>query len=235
MREFSEKRPLRVMCLGDSITDGYWLAGGWRTTLCALLTAHGLAGSVTMTGPNYGGPCYAPCHAGFTGYAIDRIPAKDSVSGERDGLLPLVPVLARFPADVIFLQIGTNDILSRFDLPHFGERLERLVSALLRAMPDCRALYAATLPETDASDRTYIDPYFFPGDTADRAVSACNSQITALVRRLSAEGKPVFPADVNGVLTKGDLLDGVHPNAAGYEKLGRFWFGKLTEFLEEIT
>lgn len=227
MREFTEQEPLRLMCAGDSITDGFWLEGGWRDTLCRLLEENGLSGRVTMTGPNYGGNGYARQHAGFTGYAVDRIAAKDSVSGERDGLLPLVPVLSRFPADVIFLQIGTNDILSRYDLPHFGERLAELVLSLLDAMPDCEALYLASLPDVNPVNCGFIDPYFFPGDTAARAVTDCNAQIAALVSRMQAEGKPVFPADVYSVLTRSDLLDGVHPNAAGYEKLGQFWFQTL--------
>ena len=33
-----EKEPLRLMCLGDSITDGFWMPGGYRNTLCKLIS-----------------------------------------------------------------------------------------------------------------------------------------------------------------------------------------------------
>lgn len=231
MRDITDRRPLRLMCAGDSITDGYWLAGGWRNTLCRLLEENGLADRVTLTGPNHGGNGYAPLHAGFTAYAVDRIAAEDSVTGERGGLMQLVPVLAHFPADAVFLQIGSNDVLSRYDLPRFGERLAGLVLALLNAMPDCQALYLANLPDMDAAGSPFIDRQIFPGDAVSRAVADCNTQIAVLVRRLAAEGRPVFPADVHSVLTKDDLLDGVHPNAKGYEKLGRFWFEKLASLM----
>lgn len=37
----NETEKLRVMPLGDSITDGFWLQGGYRTTLCELLEKNG--------------------------------------------------------------------------------------------------------------------------------------------------------------------------------------------------
>ena len=221
---------LSVLCLGDSITDGFLLPGGYRNTLCALLEEAGLSGRIDLTGPNRNGSGYAPCHAGFTGFAVDRIAAEDSLTGAREGILPMVPALAaQFPADVILLMIGTNDILSRFDLPHFGERLGRLTLALLSAFSACRLLYIATLPDMDAADSPYICPQVYPAEEIDRAVADCNAQIRTLAQRQAAAGRPVRLADIHGTLTKADLQDGVHPNAAGFEKIGRCWFRKLLE------
>ncbi len=225
----SHARPLSLLCMGDSITDGFLLSGGYRNTLCALLEQNGLAGRVRLIGPNCSGTGYSPFHAGFTGFAVEPIAEADSATGARDGILPLVPsVAARFPADVIFLMIGTNDILSRYDLPRFGERLRRLTDALLDAHAACKALCLATLPAIDGAVCPYVNPQCYPADAVDRAVADCNAQITALAAAYRAAGRPVRLADIHGALTKDDLQDGVHPSAAGYEKIGRFWFRLLT-------
>lgn len=217
------------MCLGDSITDGFWLPGGYRNTLCTMLSASGMADRVTFVGPNCGGTGYAPFHAGFVGFSVDSIAADASLTGTRAGILPLVPMLtAQFPADVILLQIGTNDILSRHALPQFGERLGRLTDALLDALPACRLLALATLPDIDTARCPYIDPQVFPAGAVDAAVSDCNAQIRQLTAAAQKAGKPVLSADIHSALTKADLRDGVHPAASGYEKIGRYWFRFLT-------
>ena len=71
---------LRVMCLGDSITDGFWLTGGYRNTLCTRITENGLADAIDFVGPNWGivtADGYDPNHAGYSGYAIDNIAQED--------------------------------------------------------------------------------------------------------------------------------------------------------------
>ena len=140
-------------------------------------------------------------------------------------------MLGEYPANVVFLQIGTNDILSLYDLEHYGERLEVLVDIVLGALPEDGALYLATLPVMDATNNLYISDYFFTVESMDAAVEQCNAQIRALAEKKRAEGKPVILADINGVLTKSDLYDGVHPSAEGYRKMGEFWYARLSEYL----
>lgn len=227
----ADTAPLRVMCLGDSVTDGFWLPGGYRNTLCSLITENGLEQHFDFVGPNWGGSGYDPQHAGYSGYSIDNIAQEDSVSGQRTGLSSFAEqMMAQYPADLVFMQIGTNDILSLYDLEHFGERLEGLTEIVLRALPDQGALCLATLPVMDANDPLYISPAFFSPESMDAAVEDCNAQIRALAQKLTAEGKPVYLAEINHVLTKSDLYDGVHPNAEGYEKMGRFWYQKLLDY-----
>lgn len=231
-----ESAKLRVMCLGDSITDGFWLPGGYRNTLCSMVLQNGLAEQIDFVGPNWGintADGYDPNHAGFSGYSIDNIAQEQSISGGRTGLSSFAEkMMQEHPADVVFLQIGTNDILSLYDLEHFGERLEGLVDMILPALPENGRLYLATLPVMDANDHLYISEYYFTVDSMDAAVNTCNAQIKALAEKKKAEGKPVTLANVNGILTKADLYDGVHPSAAGYQKLGEFWYNTLTDYMK---
>lgn len=227
---------LRLMCLGDSITDGFWLPGGYRNTLCKLISENGLAEQIDFVGPNWGGDGYDPQHAGYSGYSIDNIAQEDSISGARTGISSFSDwLMETYPADVVFMQIGTNDILSLYDLEHFGERLDKLVDSVLTGLPEDGVLYLATLPAMDATNTLYISEYFFTVESMDEAVNNCNAQIRALAEKKQAEGKNVRLAEINQVLTKDDLYDGVHPSEAGYQKMGNFWYARLNEYLSGET
>lgn len=229
----TQPEKLRLMCLGDSITDGFWLPGGYRNTLCEMVTENGLAEQIDFVGPNWGGSGYDPQHAGYSGYSIDNIAQEESISGGRTGISSFSEKLMQdYPADVIFMQIGTNDILSLYDLDHFGERLEKLADSIEETLPENGMLYLATLPVMDATNTLYISEYFFTVESMDAAVENCNAQIRALVQKMQGEGRHVQLAEINKVLTKADLFDGVHPSEAGYEKMGRFWYEKLTAYLD---
>ncbi|MBR6762047.1 MAG: hypothetical protein IKM30_08465 [Oscillospiraceae bacterium] len=226
-----EQRSISLMCLGDSITDGFWMTGGYRNTLCNLIAENGQQALVDMVGPNWGGSGYDPQHAGYSGYSVDNIAQEDSISGGRVGISSFIDwLLKEHPADVIFLQIGTNDILSLYDLAHYGERLEGLVDVILPTLPEDGALYLATLPCMDAGDPTYINPYYFTVESMDAAVDQCNAQIRALVEKKRNEGANIVLADMNRVLKKSDLYDGVHPSEEGYQKMGQFWYQQLLSY-----
>lgn len=218
-----ETEPVRLMCLGDSITDGFWMAGGYRNTLCELISADGLESRIDMVGPNWGGSGYDPQHAGYSGYSIEDIP------NQRSGLLNFSEwLMESYPADVVFLEIGTNDILSLYDLEHLGERLDQLVEVILAHLPENGRLYLATLPVMDADITTYID---ISQEMMDEKLDLCNTQIRALAAEKQDAGKPVELAEINLLLTMDDLVDGVHPNETGFEKMGKFWYARLTEYL----
>ncbi len=230
------RQALRLMCLGDSITEGFWFPGGYRCALCRCISENGLENCVSFVGEYCGGNMYDSHHAGYIGFGIEQIPAAESISGARSGLTAFAgKLLAAYPADIVFLLIGTNDILSLYDLAHFGDRLEHLAHMILQALPENGALCIATLPDMDAADSQYISPYFFTPDSMDAAVADCNRQIRAVTERLSNAGKPVYLADINPLLTKADLYDGVHPNETGYEKIGCFFFRMLLQFLPAHT
>ncbi len=222
-----EKTTLRVMPLGDSITDGFTgePVGGYRLTLGHMLLENGYGDQIDFVGPNWGGDgIIDPNHAGYSGYAIADIP------NQRSGIYNFSEwLMENYPADVVLLQIGTNDILSSYELDTMGDRLELLVDVVLNALPEDGLLYLSTIPYMDADVTNYTDAYTV--EEMDKAVDDYNAQIKALVSRKQAEGKPIAQADINSVLTKADLLDGVHPSAEGYEKMGIYWYSKLTDYI----
>lgn len=226
------KAVVRIMPLGDSITDGYSTVGGYREPLANKLEQNGLSGRIDFVGPNWGGNCYDPQHAGYSGYSIDNIPQEDSISGARTGLFSFIDwLMEAYPADVVMLQIGTNDILSYYDLENIGTRLEMLVEAVLTYIPDNGMLYLATIPCMDANNTLYINPYYFTPDSMDECIDKYNAEIKRIAADKQSQGKNIRLADINSVLTKDDLYDGVHPTADGYKKMSEYWYDTLNQYL----
>lgn len=230
--ESEKMEKIRVMPLGDSITDGFSTVGGYRNALCDILTATGYADKIDFVGPNWGGSGYDPQHAGFSGYAIDDIPAEESISGPRKGLSGLVDqLLTEYPADIVMLQIGTNDILSNYDLDNIGARLEKLVDKILTYIPENGILFISPITCMDASDNLYINEDYFTVERMDECVEAYNEAIMEIADRKNAEGKNIIYAKIGSTVHKEKLYDGVHPNETGYGKMGFQWFGYLKSYI----
>ena len=219
---------LRVMPLGDSITDGFNVTAGYRKPLWYALYENGYIDTyhLDFVGPNgwYIDDKFDYDHAGYSGYAIADCPGRQGIYNFVDWLLD------EYPADIVMLQIGTNDILSSYDLENAGARLELLVDAVLSHLPEDGALFLATIPYMDADVTTYTDAY--TAEEMDAAVDAYNAQVRAVVAKEQAAGKNVILSDNNAALTKADLADGVHPSEDGYAKLGMHWYDVLTRYLD---
>lgn len=231
-----EKAPtyksIKLMTYGDSITDGFWLKGGYRTFLCNKLEENGLSQYVDFVGSKKGGECYDNEHEGYTGFSIDNI--QESITGGRMGISNLMPKrIEKFQPDVVTLMIGTNDILSHYELDKAGERLEALLDKAFEKMPEGSTLFLATLPDMDASDNTYIDKDTYTVEYMDQCIADYNEKVKALVEKKQGEGKNIVLADVHSALTKEDLYDGVHPNEEGYKKLADFWYDIITGYITE--
>lgn len=225
-----EPRNVKVMLFGDSITDGFWLKGGYRTFLCNKLEENNYSQYVDFVGTKKSGDCYDGDHEGFTSFSIDNI--QSSVTGGRSGVIRMTKrIFSKNQPDVICLQIGTNDVLSDYELDNAGERLETLVDICFENLPENGKLYLATIPVMDANDNTYIPKEHFSVEYMDQLVEKFNTQVKALVEKKKGEGKNIDLADINGVLTKEDLYDGVHPTEEGYKKMGDFWYDVIVDYI----
>ena len=253
--------PVKIIAMGDSITHGYINGdNGYRKYFCYGLQQNGIT-NFDMVGPNndwidsttydWNGTTitYDPAHAGYSGYAIQKI-------GSRQGLQETIfdttyingdvsgNMMKAYQPDVIMLQIGTNDILDA-QLTGIGDRLEELVDKLLPYVSgDGQVLYLASIPNIDAIKRydwlgayewNYgvsheSDPEKFVA-TVQAAVDDYNTIVKNLVAKKQAEGAHIEFSDINSTITisTGDLEDGVHPSEQGYAKMGQYWSNLLTE------
>ncbi len=221
----------KIMPLGDSITDGFTTEGGYRTTLCALLEKNGYAERVSFCGSQSSGDCYDPRHEGHPGWSTVNIDPADGGSPNsepRDGITERLGEWLAVKPDVVMLQIGTNDIINDYKLDELPARLERIVDTVLAALPEDGTLFLATIPYMDGTKHQYILPEFNAADM-DRRVEEYNRH----VRQIAAERERVILAEINSVLTKHDLTDGVHPTPEGYRKMGVFWFNTVKQIINK--
>ena len=194
---------IKVMPLGDSITDGFTFAGGYRVQFYNRLVADGLTGSLDFVGSQSNGPASLLDreHEGHTGWHVADIAA--NIDAWMNSASP----------SIVMLMIGTNDILHS-QYTGASTRLSALIDQICAKLPAGGKLYVSTIPTlgsaTYGSYITLVDQY--------------NADIPGIVQSKVAAGKPVYLVDMHSVITASDLSDEIHPSEAGYAKMGNAWY-----------
>ncbi|WP_030904961.1 SGNH/GDSL hydrolase family protein [Streptomyces sp. NRRL F-5126] len=190
---------VRIMPLGDSITDGYTpYPGGYRVKLWQLLAAGGY--KVDFVGSQTNGPAELGDHdhEGHPGWRIDQLDAN------------IATWLGQSDPRTIMLLIGTNDLNQNHDIAGAPARLSALIDHI-RALKPQTYLFVATIPPQSNS-------------TLQSRVVAYNSRIPGIVAGKDSHVRLVKMYDA---LTTADLADGIHPTKAGYEKMAPVWYNAL--------
>lgn len=203
-----EAWPLRVMPLGDSLTHGATVAGGYRTVLWDRLYAE-LPG-IDFVGSQLHGPIGIDRdHEGHPGKSIQFI--REEV---RDWLIASQP-------NIILLMVGTNDVLfpEAHDYPRAAARLDALVGQITVISPTSELL-VASIPVLAAPP-------------ANERASIFAQEVRAIATTRAAQGRRVTYVDMHSVLEPADLADGVHPNAVGYAKMADVWYGAIAQLLQQ--
>ena len=256
----SDSKTTKILCIGDSITDGYGTDGSYRKFLYHNLTESGY--SIDMTGPNWSWGdasytdeetgetfSYDAAHCGYSGYAIKEY------SG-RNGILETVQngdYLTVYSPDVVILQIGTNDVIDNHELDKADERLETLVDYIVENISSDSDLFVTTIPYLDPNREdvySWFSNYRHSSDwqtnysddevevNVKNAVDEYNSTVKKVVEKVQSEGvKNIHFADVNSAVTdvKTQLKDGVHPNNTGYKLMGNYWTGVMKQHFSGET
>ncbi|MFY1576679.1 cellulose binding domain-containing protein [Verrucosispora sp. WMMD703] len=188
---------VRVMPLGDSITDGFNVPGGYRIDLWQKLVAGGH--QVDFVGSMSNGPSSLGDrnHEGHSGWTIAQIDAN------------VVNWLRATTPRTVMLHIGTNDMFGNSS--GAPSRLSTLIDKI-----------TATAPAADVFVATIV-----PLSGADSQVRTFNAAIPGIVQSKVDAGRRVHLVDMYNALTLADLADGVHPNARGYSKMAAVWYDAL--------
>ena len=192
---------VKVMPLGDSITDGYNVPGGYRIGLWQRFVSGGY--TVDFVGSQYNGPASLGDHdhEGHPGWRIDQIDAN------------VVGWLGTYQPHTVLLHIGTNDVLQNYDVANAPARLSALVDHITATVPTAEVFVAQIIPLTNSSQNAQVKTY--------------NAAIPGMVSSKVSAGKHVHLVDMYDALTTADLADGVHPNAGGYDKMAAVWYSAL--------
>lgn len=253
----AEDDAIKIMCIGDSITDGYTseYVGSYRKFIYHNLTEMGY--NIDMVGSKDGGwtPTYTDEtsetwefdneNTGYSGYAIKEY-------GGRSGIyetLISTDCLAKTQPDIVTLQIGTNDVIDNHDVDMAGERLEVLVDYILDNIPQDATLFISPIPPLDPNRSdvySWFGNYRHSADWSEQynddmaamnveiALMQYNTQVMAIATKKQKEGKNVVFSEAAFEITdvKTQLFDGVHPNNAGYKAMGNKWAETIDEYLK---
>jgi lysophospholipase L1-like esterase len=204
--------PVRLMPLGDSITDGHGVLGGYRTLLWQELvqTDHDnidFVGSLS-TGPTTLGD---KDNEGHSGWCIDGscygVSTTDLVSGI-DGWL------ATYKPDIILLHAGTNDLGSGDTGAVTATHLDTLLEKIFTDEPNAIVIVAQIISMNQ-------------GAAPPAEEAAYNADIPALITKYKAQGRKIEIVDMSGLLTStadyqaGDFW---HPSQQGYDKMANAWY-----------
>lgn len=197
---------IKIMPLGDSITEGYDLPGGYRTYLVPKLQEFN--SEIKFIGSLQDGPAELlnPDHEGHSGWRIDQI--HDHIKTWLNINTP----------DIILLLIGTNDLVQNYQLNNINERLDNLINYIWQIVPTV-IIFVGTIPPIN-------EP------SINQQVILFNQGMQTLVNQLKQHSNQIYLVDIYNTLTIDDLGDFVHPNQEGHQKISQAWENVLVDFLQ---
>jgi lysophospholipase L1-like esterase len=201
--------PCRILPLGDSITDGYNVPGGYRIEL--FRRALGASKRITFTGAQMNGPMtvdgttFPRSHEGHSGWRIDEIA----------NLVP-TPALQTTP-HIVLLMAGTNDVIQNNNLGAAPQRLGALLDEIFTGAPQALVVVALLTP--------------LQAPTEASRVLTFNAAVPAIVQTRAAAGRHVVLVDMYTGFPISELADGIHPNTAGYARMAGVWYAAIGSLL----
>jgi len=201
-------RALRIMPLGDSITQGDSEHDTYRRPLWKTLESEGYAVDfVGSSQTNHRGDPpssdFDRDHEGHWGWRVDEI--LERLDGWLDAHEP----------DVILVHLGSNDVFQGQSIGETVEELRSLIGIVRVARPEATILLAQIIPTA------------MP--VANRGIRDLNARIAEL-----AAEDVIIVDQFTGFDAASQTYDGVHPNPDGEIHLSDRWLGVLKELLTAL-
>jgi len=192
---------VRVMPLGDSITEGTQFPGGYRIGLWQSLVNGRYR--VDFVGSQFNGPGNLGDHdhEGHPGWRIDQIDAN------------IVNWVRNTNPRSVLLHIGTNDVIQNFNLAGAPGRLSILIDHITATAPNADVFVATIIPLANSGWQN--------------AARTFNAAVPGIVQSKVNQGRRVHLVTMHNALTTADLVDGIHPTLNGYNKMANTWFNAL--------
>lgn len=212
------------MCTNGDIHSCVPLGGnvavGYRQKLYNLLTTAGynfdFVGSET-----YGNSLMSDSDcAGFGGIRDSRLAdVMETGTSTHTGYVSSGPYMNSYPADIVLLHIGTNDVLAAdtawTDIPRILDAIDDYETANNTTV----TVFLARIISTQYA-ACWTNP----------RVIAYNRLIDNLAASRIANGDQLILVDMEcgaGIDYDNDFTDQVHPNQGGYDKMGEAWFAAI--------
>lgn len=223
-----------ILPLGDSITQAEVNRASYRYPLWKMMVDSGIpfdfVGSLEKQQdryskgeppqPDYKGQEFDRDHEGHFAWHINEIiDGRDHDNGSGSG--KLAGWVEGYDADIALVHLGTNDAFNRHSNESSVKELKEVIRILREDNPKVVVLLARLIPVNHR-----------PGDA--EAVESLNQAIPEVVADVHTEESPVILVDhFEGFDADKDTYDGVHPNAAGEEKMARTWFEAIRSVVQK--
>lgn len=209
--EQQHKFRLKIMPLGDSITEGYSSRDSYRWHLWRLMQQSGFdvdfVGSVrpqALTDNEFDAD-----HEGHWGFLASQI------------LRGLPRWLAANTPDIVLLHIGTNDIGSCSGPNETAKTTQQIIDLIQDHNQNTIILLAKIVPID-------FDGQCDSGKSIDEMVRQLNQRLEVI----STDKPDIVIVDLYSALdAKSDFRDMVHPNTQGFKKMAEGWFQALEPIL----
>ncbi|KAJ6178216.1 hypothetical protein N7519_008677 [Penicillium mononematosum] len=196
--------PLRVLPLGASITMGYKSADGNGYRKWLRQQLRYAGWDVDMVGTTKSGTMHDNDHDGHIGWRIDQI------ASHAKEIIPQQP-------NVILINAGTNDALQKYKVATAGKRMDSLLTYLFDNIPNTTII---------------LSTLTFNGEEPLLSTEI-NKQYLELAAKRRAQGESLVVADMSSFIQWKQLVDKVHPTAAGYEKMASVWWAAIQQAEKE--
>jgi lysophospholipase L1-like esterase len=230
LANFSAANPIKIMAIGDSITDDCVFNGAWRQYLQPLLETNGFpftfvgrvqsaaVGNFTKTlHEGYCGAVVAP--PGVLTYPVN------GYAGTNVYLLKIVAdAFTNATPDLVLVLIGANDIgRGRNPRQVATNDMSNLLDIIFSNAPNASVILAKiTSLYHDVSGLNYQVYY--------TNVCIYNATLQAMVNQRRALGQKVSLADMFSVVGISQTMfngDGLHPNALGLQTIAKEWLTRI--------
>ena len=201
------ERPITIMPLGDSITQASGETGNYRCKLWGMLEGIGNFEFVgSMQGLVHGGQgddCDID-HEGHAGWTSDQVLELTTVNYKD------------YSADIVLIHLGTNDLAADQSEGSTVYEISKIIEKL-RSQNQLLVVFVAG-----------IIPNYLEANQS-RTVEL-NRRIFNMVNSLTTAQNPVIYVDQFTGFAEGDMVDRLHPNDAGAEKIAKNWFIALENY-----
>lgn len=200
--------PLRIMPLGDSITEAAEGHNSYRRNLYFQLKRVGckfdFVGSQIGV---YGAPSapngdFDQNHEGHWGWRIDQIAPQ------------VTSYISSASPDIVLIHLGSNDIFNGENPANVAQELGSLIDSIRVVKPDVEIMLAKLIPSSYYPER----------------ITALNALIDGIASSRSyGPYPPVTVVDQASFYLPSDNYDGVHPAPSGETKIARRWSRAIFE------
>lgn len=223
---------LKIMPLGDSITEGYMtgltIRNGYRKPLKAKLDSNGL--DIDLVGSEVDGDFMDNEHEGHGGWHAKHWFGNTSYSIAAH----LTEYLNQNHPNIVLFHLGTNDI-GEYDDSRNDNTIDTTV-ADISGLLDTIYTFDPNVKVILAKITNRIDKISTPNLNENDTTTAFNTLLEQMAFNRISNGDNLYLVDMESALIyPDDLSDSTHPNEVGYNKMANVWLEAIKQVLPKYS